>query len=303
MPNAAPRPWRMFLPLGIVVSLALLWTVYWFVASAMAKDRLAEERAKLAQQGLSLTCTSEVWGGYPFHFEFSCGSPVVTWTGKAEVRSQKLLLVALAYAPWQVAVLLDGPTALTAPGIAPTRIAHERALAAITAGKTGDISLSADLPAIAIDGVGRIGKLMLHTRPGQSGGTEVAVSLSDLDYEPADKPHLAIDSGSLRGTLALDGVLTLDNIELRQGELRYWGSGTVSLDDSRRITGQIDTETNDIKALLAAIGPHIDLSDGQLANLRTMLGLLGNAAKAPVIARQGILYLGPFKIAELAPLI
>ena len=50
------------------------------------------------------------------------------------------------------------------------------------------------------------------------------------------------------------------------------------------------------------VGPHLDLSDGQLANLRTMLGLLGNAAKAPIIAKDGVLYLGPFKVADLRPL-
>ena len=33
-----------------------------------------------------------------------------------------------------------------------------------------------------------------------------------------------------------------------------------------------------------------------------MLGLLGNEAKAPLIAQDGVLYLGPFKVAELQPL-
>ena len=41
MPNATPHPWRMFLPLAIVLVLALLWTIYWFVASGMARNRLA----------------------------------------------------------------------------------------------------------------------------------------------------------------------------------------------------------------------------------------------------------------------
>ena len=102
--------------------------------------------------------------------------------------------------------------------------------------------------------------------------------------------------------IALDTKYTIDKFELQQGQLRYWGSGTLALDPSRRISGQIDTETNDIKALLGVVGPHLDLSDGQMANLRTMLGLLGNAAKASIIAKEGVLYLGPFKIAELKPL-
>ena len=51
---------------------------------------------------------------------------------------------------------------------------------------------------------------------------------------------------------------------------------------------------------------------GEVARLRTnrlptharraMLGLLGNEAKVPVIARDGALYLGPFKVTDLPPL-
>ncbi len=302
MPNAAPRPWRMFLPLAIVLLLALLWTIYWFVASGLAKQRFGEERARLAEQGVTLACTRESWGGYPFHFEFACQTPVLTRAGSIELRSADLLLVALAYAPWQVAALLDGPTTLSGQGITPTRIEHQRALAAITFGKDGEPALSAELPAASVEGLGRAGKLMLHTRPATGGGTDVAASVTKFSYEPLGAPPIAVDEGSLQGTLAPDQSFKLDTFELQKGQLRYWGSGSLSLDPARRIAGQIDTETNDIKALLGIIGPHLDLSDGQMANLRTMLGLLGNAAKAPIIAKDGVLYLGPFRIAELSPL-
>lgn len=302
MPNAAPRPWRMFLPLAIVLLIALLWTVYWFIASGIARERFEAERTRLAGQGLTLACTEESWGGYPFHFEYACRSPILRQEEKAELRSADLLLVALAYAPWQVAALLDGPTTIAAEGIVPTRIEHERALAAVTFGKEGQTSVSAEMPAVSVPSLGGAGKLMLHTRPSSGGGTDVAVTLTKLSYAPPGKPPIAVDDGSLLGTLATDGTFRIDSFELKQGQLRYWGSGTLSLDPSRRIAGQVDTETNDIKALLAMVGPHLDLSDGQLANLRTMLGLLGNAAKAPIIAKDGVLYLGPFKVADLRPL-
>ena len=95
MPSATARSWKMFLPLGGVVLLGLLWTGYWFVASAIAKDRVAQERAALAAIGLELACAEEGWGGYPFHFEFSCTSPRLTLEDKGEAKSGKLLLVAL----------------------------------------------------------------------------------------------------------------------------------------------------------------------------------------------------------------
>lgn len=302
MPNDAASPWRMFLPLGIVLLLALLWTGYWFVASGIARDRLAAERAKLATDGISLSCGEEGWGGYPFHFEFSCHAPVVTYAGKTEVKSNDLLLVALAYAPWQVAALIDGPTRISAPGIAPTEITHQRALAAVTLGRNSEPSYSAELPALSVPGLGTAGKLTLFTRPAAAGGTDVSLQGTLINLQLPGKPPLAVDDASLLGTLKPDQTFALEKAEARQGQLRYWGSGTVSLDAQHRPSGQIDTETNDSKALLALVGPLLGLSEGKLANLQTVLGLLGNGAKTPIIARDGVLYLGPFQLAELQPL-
>jgi hypothetical protein len=292
----------MFLPLALVLLLALIWTVYWFMASSIAKDRLAQERARMSAQGLQLSCTSEGWGGYPFHFEFSCSSPVLTYAGKAELRAADLLLVALAYAPWQVAALITGPTTISGPGLVPTEVRHQRALAAVTFGKSWQPSFSAELPAVAITGVGSADKLTVFTRPAAEGGTDVAVEATGMTYAPDGKPPVSMDSGNLLGTLQNDQAFRLDKFELSQGPLRYWGTGKLSLDGQHRIAGQIDTETNDIQKLLATAGPYLGLTDSKLANLRTMLGLLGNGAKAPVIAKDGVLYLGPFQVTELKPL-
>lgn len=302
MPNTAPSPWRMFLPLGIVLLLAVLWSGYWFVASGTTRDRLAAERSRLAEQGITLSCTQEDWGGYPFHFEFSCSSPVLTSTGQAEMRSGKLLLVALAYAPWQVAALLDGPTTVMAPGLPPTKVTHQRALASVTLDGKGQPSYSLELPAVSVPELGTAGRLALFTRPAASGGTDIALQASTVSYRPPGKPAMNIDDASLLGTLQPDQSFRLDKFEARQGQLRYWGSGTLALDAQHRLSGQIDTETNDAKALLALVAPLLGLSDNKLANLRTMLGLLGNDAKAPIIAKDGTLFLGPFQIAELKPL-
>jgi hypothetical protein len=302
MPNTAPSPWRMFLPLAFVLLLALLWSAYWFIAFGIAKQRFAEQRAVLSEQGLVLACTEESWGGYPFHFEFTCTSPVLTYAGTSQLRSSNLLMVALAYAPWQIAALVDGPSAVTAPGIVPTTISHQRALGSVTFDKAGLPSFLAEIPATVVPGLGRAEKLMLFTRPAAAGGTEIAFQGNGMTYAPSDQAPLAIDAASLQGTLQPDETFKLGKFEMNQGSLRYWGSGMLALDAQRRIAGQIDTETNDINALLSQAGPLLGLSDSKLASLRTMLGLLGNGAKAAIIAKDGLLYLGPFQVAELKPL-
>lgn len=302
MPSAAARPWKFFLPLAAVLLLCLLWTVYWFVASSIARDRVAQERARLASEGLVLACTQEAWGGFPFHFEFTCTSPALKLREEAELRSGHLLLTALAYAPWQVVALLDGPTVVSARTILPTQAEHQRAIAAVTFERDGHAKLSAEIPALSVPGLGKAGKVMLHTRPSPSGGTQLALSASDVSHQSADKPELAIAKGELLGTLLPDQSLTVDSIAFEQGKLRYWGAGSLRLDEARRPVGKIDTETNDVNALLGLLEPHLQLTEQQKTGLRSMLGLLGSEAKAPLIAQEGVLYLGPFRIADLAPL-
>ncbi|MEY3082102.1 MAG: hypothetical protein RJA94_2087, partial [Pseudomonadota bacterium] len=78
--------------------------------------------------------------------------------------------------------------------------------------------------------------------------------------------------------------------------------GALSLDPQHRIAGQIETETNDMQALLALVGPQLGLSESNLTNIQTMLSLMGKGTKVPIIAKDGALYVGPLKVAELAPL-
>lgn len=301
MPNTTARPWKMFVPLGVVLLLALVWSIYWFVAMGFAKQRFADERERLAAQGISLACGAEAWGGFPFHFEFSCAAPVMTIGDKAELRSAKLLLVALAYAPWQVAALIDGPSRLSGKDLPPRDATHQRIMAVATYEGDGKMRVSAEIPALSIPGIGTAEKLMAHSRPSSSGGNDVALSVTKLSYQPEGKAPVNIDQGDFLGTLLPDQSLKVDRVEIQQGPLRYWGSGTLSLDADHRMTGRIDTETNDLNRLLDMVRPHLQLSDEQVNGLRVMLGLLGNEAKASLIAKDGTLYVGPFAAAELKP--
>lgn len=292
----------MFLPLAAVLLLAALWTVYWFIARGIAQERFAEERSSLAAQGLTLDCTEESWGGFPFHFEFTCTSPKLILQEQAELQSGLLLLTALAYAPWQVVALLDGPSTLTARDIVPTKANHQRAIAAVTFDREWKPKLSAEIPDLSVEGWGSAAKVMVHARPADAKLADVALSIEKANYQPTGKPPLLVDKGDLLGSLSAGNVLDIEKVSMEQGRVRYWGSGTIGLDEAHRISGKIATETNDLDGLFAIIDPHLEMTDEQKAGLRTMLGLLGNEAKAPLIAQNGMLYLGPFKIADLVPL-
>lgn len=302
MPNSTTRPWRMLLPLAAILLLALLWTVYWFVASGIAQSRFAEERAKRAAEGMTLTCSEETWGGYPFHFELTCTSPVLRRANGAEISSSRLLLAALAYAPWQVIALIDGPSTLQAGGIQAVPARHQRIIAAITFGNGWKPSLSAEIPALSVPDHGSADKVMVHTRPSGDGAMDIAASATNVRIQRPGKPAIAVAEGELIANLSSDRTLRIERVALNQDAVRYWGSGTLALDEQNRPAGKLDTETNDLNGLLALVEPHLQLTEDKKAGLRTMLGLLGNEARAPLIAKDGVLYLGPFKISEIRPL-
>jgi hypothetical protein len=302
MPSSAASSWRILLPLAAVLLLALIWSIYWLVASSVATTRFNEERARLAAQGITLSCSAENWGGYPFHFEFICSSPVVTFRDRAELGSSKLLLTALAYAPWQIVALVDGPSDIAAAGIPSQTVSHERAIAAITFDRERKLRLSAEIPAVSVPGHGAASRIMMHTRPSAESGTDLAISIRDVSIQQPGKPALVIGEGEFLGTLSADSILKVDSILLAQNAVRYWGSGAVELDTSNRPSGKLDTQTNDLDGLLAILEPHLELTPEEKSGLRAILGLLGNGSRTPLIARDGLLYLGPFKIAELKPL-
>jgi hypothetical protein len=302
MPNAPAHPWKMFIPLGAVLVLALVWSIYWFAAMEVAQQRFSFERRELETQGLSLTCDEESWGGFPFHFEFNCSTPVIRIKDQADLKSSKLLLVALAYAPWQVTALIDGPSTLSGPDISAADATHQRIMAVLTYEGEGKARFSGEVRALSIPGIGKTEMLMVHSRPSASGGNDVALSLTGLSYEPEDGPPATIDQAEALATILPDTSLKLDKVDVQQGGLRLWGSGTVSLDTERRPAGRVDMQTNDANRLLEVISSKLQLTEQQVSNIRLMLGLLGNEAEAAIIAKDGILYVGPFAVATLKPL-
>ena len=304
MPSAPSRPWKMFLPLGIVLLLALCWSIYWFVAIGFAKQRFAAERLHLSTQGITLSCSEENWGGFPFRFEYGCSTPGFIFDGRIEIQPSNLLVVALAYAPWQAVALIDGPTRIRAAGTDPDHVEHGRAIAALTLDRTGTASLSAEVGDVIIPALGSLEKLTLHTRPSPlpEGGTDIAITVIRPSCEVPGEPAFSLDQASFLGTLQSGRKLAVERVELQQGSVRYWGSGLLSLDSENRISGKLDTETNNTTALLDGVAPYLRFTEQQRAGLQTMLGVLGNEAKVSLIATDGALYLGPFRMAVLPPL-
>lgn len=301
-PQRNPRPWRMFLPLLGLLGLAAAWSVYWYIGLETVRTVAGQERQKLAEGGLTLACAEEGWGGYPFRFEFSCLEADIQSAGRFRLQTARIQAVAQAYNPWHVIVMADGSSRFSLAGRPELAATHGRTLASIRLDGNRMPQISAEIPRLAVENLFAAETVRVHLRPEPEGATGLAASVAKFRFAAPDQPPLDIDSGEFLGTLTRGGTLQIGNLTLKKGAVTYRGAGTAALDAMRRVSGTLNTETNDIQGLLKILEPFFALKPEQLNAMATMLQVLGPGAKADLIARDGELFLGPFKIADLLPI-
>jgi hypothetical protein len=306
----------MFAPLAGVLMLFAAWSGYWLFAFNLTQQEVAARRAILASQGTKLTCLEEVWNGYPFRIEFSCRGPV--FDGRIQeheisVRSAALLIIAQAYNPSRIVALLDGPTSVRASGGSYLEASHGRAIASFryTGADCGPLSI--EIPALMIAGIVEASLMALHLRcPGDE--ANIALNAHDLTVYGTVNGPVRLDAASLlvQSKPPLKAALAGARAEILSAEIArngvvVKGKGWLGLDSDRRLAGTIATETNDIDGLLGEVNRYHPLSESDRTALKTLLGLIDGSAtdkkaKADFIAKDGELYWGPFKLADLPPL-
>jgi hypothetical protein len=293
----------MFLPLAALVSAFLAWSAYWWIADGYARQVTADQRARLAARGLTLTCGRETWGGYPFRFEFDCTNPRLAAKDRGTVAAAHVLAIAQAYNPTHLVLLVDGPTTAAPAGAAPLTATHDRAMISLRMIGMHDVELSADVPNVKIEGLASAADLQLFSRPGLAPGSiDVAARLTTLKATPPGRPPLALDSAQAIATLDQPLHATVSDISAALGQVRVWTAGDAGLDSEHRPTGKLTVATNDLKGLMAILDPQLALTDKQRQAFAMMLALLGKEAKTTITARNGELTVGPMKLGVLAPL-
>ena len=296
------RPWRMLAPLATVFILFGLWSGYWFFAQAAAKSYVENYRAKLASKGVTLACESEDWGGYPFRFEFSCGKPLVQIPGERSAQSSALLIVGQAYNPMHVIALVDGPTSVHPRSGAPVEFTHNRGVASLVFAGGELPRISAEVSNLAAVNQFSAKDAQIHIRPTGDGGAEFAIAVEAGELNSPDKPPLRLENGQVLARLKPNRDVEIQSVTVQQGAQKISATGTLRLDSEHRIAGIVTAETNDLNGLIAALDPHLSLSDRERAAIQTLLGLLGKEGKADIIAKDGELFVGPVKVGDLTPL-
>jgi hypothetical protein len=286
---------KMALPLAGVVCLAALWSAYWFIASGAAQGALAEQRAALAAEGLTLTCAREDWGGFPFRFAWTCEKPslsLATSRGPVTVSATGFEALAMAYNPWHLLAAMAGPTQFKEPGLALTA-AHEPARGSLLAGRNPSATL--EIKTLKIDQLGAAARLLISARATGAEGDLAADAAGVVVERP--EIDIPIDSASLRAHGTLAGKVEINELSLTSGKIEVQGSGEGELGASGLLTGRFGAETNDIDGLLNLVAPVLHMSPAEQASVRTMFA----TGKVTLTVKDGTVYWGLFPIAKIDP--
>ena len=99
--------------------------------------------------------------------------------------------------------------------------------------------------------------------------------------------------------------LEISSLKISQGPVDFAATGTVFLDPQHRLAGRLSSQTNDIDGVMKFIAPIFALNEQDSATIKNLVTLTGSdpatkTTKADFIAREGALYWGLIKLADLA---
>lgn len=303
----------MFYPLAGMILLSIVWCGYWFIAFSGAKELIQAKRLEFAGQGMELTCARESWGGFPFRFEFQCETAKLQLIHDNEnhtLQSTKILAVAQAYNPLHVILLVDGPTSIDR-----TPVIHERALLSVTVNLDKDWDASLEAPNVNAQGLFTSAHLNVFARK-INGRLDLAANAKELTVIQPANPPITVSSAELVGQTSA-ALLTvrrlaghafeISRLKISQGPVEFTATGTVSLDPQHRLAGKLSSQTNDIDGLMKFIEPIFALNEQDSATIKNLVTLAGsdpatNTTKADFSAKDGALYWGLIKLADLTPL-
>ena len=312
MASKAKRPWYMFYPLTGMILLSLVWCGYWFIAFSGAKELIEVKRQELAGRGVELSCARESWGGFPFRFEFQCETAKLQVSQGNESHSAqttKILAIAQAYNPLHVILLVDGPTSINR-----TPVNHDRALISVTVSLDKDWDARLEAASVNAQSLFTAGQLKLFARK-LNGRLDLAANTKELTIIQPDIPPINVSSAELVGQTSASLLtqrrlaghpLDISALKVSQGPVEFAATGTVSLDSQHRLAGKLSSQTNDIDGLMKFIEPIFALNGQDSTTIKNLVTLTGNdpatgTTKADLVAKDGALYWGLLKLADLAP--
>lgn len=306
----------------LILFLALVggWSYLWYYATGKAEVAIDRWRAREAKAGRIYTCGSQSIGGYPFRIELTCDKAAAVFRGNqppVEIKTSSILVAAQLYQPTLLISDFYGPLTIADLGHAPNIIVNWKLAQSSVRGTPSAperISLVFDQPVVErINGNNRQSVLKaqhieVHGRLAAGSVTNKPIIETVLRLRAAAAPELhpaaamPIDadittllrglndfsprpwSARFRELQAVDGRVDITQARVQQGDTIAVGDGTLSLNTSGRLQGQLRVTVANIEPFLAAVGtpqvvknsPDMDRLSGALDRL---LPGLGNVAR------------------------
>ena len=306
----------------LILFLALVggWSYLWYYATGKAEVAIDGWRAREAKAGRIYTCGSQSIGGYPFRIEVTCDQAAAVFRSNqppVEIKTSGILVAAQLYQPTLLISDFYGPLTIADLGHAPNIIVNWKLAQSSVRGTPSAperISLVFDQPVVErINGNNRQSVLKaqhieVHGRLAGGSVTNKPIIETVLRLRAAAAPELhpaaamPIDadittllrglndfspkpwSARFRELQAVDGRVDITQARVQQGDTIAVGDGTLSLNTSGRLQGQLRVTVANIEPFLAAVGtpqvvqnsPDMDRLSGALDRL---LPGLGNVAR------------------------
>ena len=306
----------------LILFLALVggWSYLWYYATGKAEVAIDGWRAREAKAGRIYTCGSQSIGGYPFRIEVTCDKAAAVFRSNqppVEIKTSSILVAAELYQPTLLISDFYGPLSIADLGHAPNIIVNWKLAQSSVRGTPSAperISLVFDQPVVErINGNNRQSVLKaqhieVHGRLAGGSVTNKPIIETVLRLRAAAAPELhpaaamPIDadittllrglndfspkpwSARFRELQAVDGRVDITQARVQQGDTIAVGDGTLSLNTSGRLQGQLRVTVANIEPFLAAVGtpqvvqnsPDMDRLSGALDRL---LPGLGNVAR------------------------
>lgn len=342
-PDTAPQPRSrkgLYIPLLLLVLVCVGWAGFWHFARSRAIDVMDAWMAREARLGRAWSCPERAVGGFPFRFEVTCTNPAFTSSEPSRMGAGTLgglAVTARVVDPRQVIAAFTGPLKWTSEVGDTVELAFASARASYRGAPQAleDLGIEFDKPALTWRAPGlepqtlSAGKAEFHMRraPGDEVATDIALIASAMqsdllntvlsenspgriDFRTRLTKLLPAPPRNWRETLELwrvaGGEARVEKLSLAKGPLTLEATGSLKLDDLRRLDGEIAGQAQGIDVLLRAFGMGGGGGGGLLG---AILG--GGRPNAPAQARplpfslrfaEGRMFIGPIPGPRLRPL-
>lgn len=333
-PSKAPsRMKRRILILGsVLVAVAVVWSVFWFIAAAYAERAFLKVVDDGIEQGIDLDCVDRRIDGYPFRIELRCGEGTSVTMPDGVVTLSSLTAVALIYNPRHVIAEFGSPAVISETAFPETRVEWSLAHASVVldGDQIGRLALSIKEPRVASFGLppvaATLAELHLRSDPAAPDAVDIAVRLDGVDAMAGQPPVdfqaiavlqnaqtlvAAIQGGPMMIAAAGDGFpIDLRRLSLTAGDAAVSAAGDLTVRPDGALDGAVNVAVTTGEGRL----PYLDgvLSPQEADTLRSVMQTVLNfgqkteidgkpARSFPLSIAAGRVSAGLFPIGRIPP--